>query len=191
MTPQYSLQNVGISIAIPLTIVYNWNRDDKKHIGRARRVRTSPRPYAGETLTPVPHSRNVLRPKPILSAFPEFYKRESVGVCVASKRCRDLLPCAAFCCLNGKANGGREREYHPWWPVPLRLEGRKPKVKRITALVTALSMVLFLAACGGKDADQPSNNKPPVTQGEQNQQQTVLSSISQVMQIWCEISAEK
>lgn len=42
-------------------------------------------------------------------------------------------------------------------------------MKRITALAMALAIVLSLAACGGKNADQPSNNTPPVTQGEQNQ----------------------
>lgn len=42
-------------------------------------------------------------------------------------------------------------------------------MKRITALAMAFAIVLSLAACGGKNADQPSNNTPPVTQGEQNQ----------------------
>ena len=42
-------------------------------------------------------------------------------------------------------------------------------MKRITALVMAFTMILTLAACGGKNADQPSNNTPPVTPGEQNQ----------------------
>lgn len=42
-------------------------------------------------------------------------------------------------------------------------------MKRITALIMALAMILTLAACGGKSTDQPSNNTPPVTQGEQNQ----------------------
>ncbi len=40
-------------------------------------------------------------------------------------------------------------------------------MKRITALVMALAMILTLAACGGKNTDQP--NTPLVTQGEQNQ----------------------
>ena len=43
-------------------------------------------------------------------------------------------------------------------------------MKRTTALVMALAMVLSLAACGGKNADQTSNNTPPVTQGETTNQ---------------------
>lgn len=44
-------------------------------------------------------------------------------------------------------------------------------MKRIFALTLALTMVLSLAACGGKSTDQPSgNNTPPVTQGETTNQ---------------------
>ncbi len=42
-------------------------------------------------------------------------------------------------------------------------------MKRTTALVMALAMILTLAACGGKNADQPSISTPPVTQGTQDQ----------------------
>lgn len=44
-------------------------------------------------------------------------------------------------------------------------------MKRIFTLTLAIAMVLSLAACGGKNADQPSsNNTPPVTQGETTNQ---------------------
>lgn len=43
-------------------------------------------------------------------------------------------------------------------------------MKRITALVMALAMILTLAACGGKNTDQPNTNTPPVTQGETTNQ---------------------
>lgn len=50
-------------------------------------------------------------------------------------------------------------------------------MKRITALVMILAMILTLAACGGKNADQPSSNTPPVTQDEPNQPNSTPDNI--------------
>ena len=52
----------------------------QKHIRQGAECATTPRPYAGGPLSPVPHSRNFLRLKTIIAVFPAIFNGEIIGL---------------------------------------------------------------------------------------------------------------